>query len=365
MPGICEVVGEKRESRKFARFVRTDGFSVSALFHKTSSNCKTGHHPDSTTGYASTYYRSRLVGDKRISVHKNLHDFRGIIKGEHFFANYGRRGPQEAKDVFGNHIITAVDPGVHNTAGMVTVAADLEASDGAASLVGRFVPSKISTARYYQETSTRTKDRNMREYSGCIKALSEFNPRTANTEKLKLFKDSYVKNSKPIRLYNQSRGNLAEARLRRLKKQRFWSTVVNEIREQIKALQKLHPKKTGAPIILFGDGNFSSKGHRQAPNKFLLKYLSKFFLVVIINEAYTSQNCPKCFGKLKKIEETGTRHWYCDAGDCRSTKKGGVKADRFLVHKDISAPMNFVTIFAQLLLTGTRPPRFCHNRDKH
>ena len=384
----------KPPSLKFANFVTTDGFSVNALFHNLSPHRRKGAHEDSNSEYKQSYHRSMVKDGKRYSfndmtVERPLRPvppdqdpnkpyfkypgrynqgFRGLIPAEHAVTHWAKTGPVEAKTVIDSNMFVSVDPGVINTGGFATAAMTLEFNEDktVASLKGEFVSGILKTDRYYSETTdpfTKLQNAAMKAFGDNTDHQSENHKRTTDIDKLEVYRVSYFESSDQIRLHNQDLKVLRQKRKSYSRKQRFWATIVNEILTQVDALRKRHPEKNRTPIILFGDGKgFQSKGHRSAPAQSLMRYLARFFPVVLIGEPYTSQQCSKCvFGKLEKIEEKGsTRHWFCKNPDCCSVNKDGSKYDKFIVHKDKSAPLNFTTIFASLLLTGKRPTAFCH-----
>ena len=383
----------KPASLKFANFVSTNGFSVNALFHNLSPNRRRGSHKEVKTKHKLRYHRSMIKDGKRYSFFdmtevrplrpvpanqdpqeyhfqypgRKNNGFTGIVPVEHAITHCALRGVGECEKIINSHILISIDPGVINTAGSVVAAVNIkrDPKKGTVGMEGEFVRTKLKTTRFYESTTdSYTKEQNieMKAFSDDITHLSEYHARTSDIDKLTRYADTYLEKSDPIRLHNREPEVLRQKRKSDSKKQQFWANYVNELLAQVDALRKRYPEKNRTPIILFGDGKFkSTKGHRGAPARFLMRYLARFFPVFVVREPYSSQNCPKCLvTKLLEMDMEGTRHWYCPKSDCRSiNKKDGTKYDKFIVHKDISAPMNFITIFVTVLLTGKRPTAFC------
>jgi hypothetical protein len=155
--------------------------------------------------------------------------------------------------------------------------------------------------------------------------------------------------------------------------QRFWSRFVNYI---FAVNDHMSGNSLKAPIILFGNGKFGTgKGSRSGNytyvllwfyllfrySRFLKKYLARFFTVVIVDEYYSSQLCPKCFGQLDMHGTKGVRVKECNNGCKRGAPgtNGRVNGtEKFVVNRDISAPMNFITRVLGIVMFGEVPKPF-------
>jgi hypothetical protein len=389
----------KIPSLQFQNFIHTNGYSVNALFHNLNPNRVTGSHEDAIDGFSRSNYKSYVRVNNRISLEELTavrpvrteaemaengwlfkysgisktegRAYRGMMNNKYFFEHFGKKGPAEAKKVLANHIFVCIDPGLINMGGITYVDADLELdNEGKAKLTGKFVADKFKTSGYYEATTeadTKEYNRTLRAFREDMYELGKYSARTADSDKIKEYAKTYMQSSQSIREENRSQERLNAKSKIQSKKQKYFSRLVNQILAQVDAIRDLNPKKNRTPIILFGNGKFQSKGHRSSPTEWLKKYLARFFLVIMIDEPYTSQKCSKCIGQLEKMKMQGTRHWYCSNSDCCSVNKkdeNGAKHEKFIVHKDISAPMNFFTIFVSHLLTGKRPKGFCFPSDK-
>jgi hypothetical protein len=314
--------------------------------------------------------RRKTKGQRSVYPGRRNKAFHGIINLRDYVKHYGKRGLEEVIKILKAHILMAIDPGVILTAGAVFAAMDLECKldcsikDAFARLCGVFIKYKLKTSRYYEATTdsfTREQNADMKAYKDDIAELKEHHPRTTDHAELRAYSKNFLESSDPLRRHNQDPKVLKAKSRSKSKKERFWANFVNEILAHVDALRDRFPDKNRTPIILFGGGKFQAKGHRSPPTTYMMRYLARFFLVIVVDEEFTSQNCSKCTKKLEKMEENGTRHWFCKNSVCCSVnKKDGSKYDKFIVHKDKSAPLNFTTIFASLLLTGKRPTAFCH-----
>jgi hypothetical protein len=89
----------------------------------------------------------------------------------------------------------------------------------------------------------------------------------------------------------------------------------------------------------------------------LADFLSKIFLVVRMNEAFTSANCPRCHAKVKKAEQGQVRHWKCSCYPNAHDKEGNVDLDPKM-NKDTSACSNILFVFMWYLAHGERNEKF-------
>ena len=97
------------------------------------------------------------------------------------------------------------------------------------------------------------------------------------------------------------------------------------------------------------------RGHLSGNASWLKEYLSRFFLVLIIDESYTSQKCSKCWGQLENLQGT-VRVLECRNQNCMVQTSRGNR--NFLVNKDISAPLNMMMNGINLVLNGRRLEQF-------
>ena len=98
------------------------------------------------------------------------------------------------------------------------------------------------------------------------------------------------------------------------------------------------------------------KGHRAAPPKQLIKYLSRFFTVLLVGEFHTSQFCGQCESNLVSYQES-IRMYTCG---CQRSDGGG----SLIVNKDRSASLGMVRIASNLLAHGSRPMIYCPIQDQ-
>jgi hypothetical protein len=88
------------------------------------------------------------------------------------------------------------------------------------------------------------------------------------------------------------------------------------------------------------------------------EYFSRFFPLAIVGEGFTSQKCPKCYQQLEMHGKKGVRVKQCNHGCVRGCGDGGGQGEPFVINRDISAPMNMLTIVLCMVLFGERPLAF-------
>jgi hypothetical protein len=104
-------------------------------------------------------------------------------------------------------------------------------------------------------------------------------------------------------------------------------------------------------------------GVRQAPLQLLLRLLSDQFLVILIDEAYTSQLCPQCLGTTTFVRKRDLRSKQCNHCHGKSDAQG--QSRPFVFDRDIGAAVNFVTILRYMCAhDGRRPLVFERNRAR-
>jgi hypothetical protein len=119
------------------------------------------------------------------------------------------------------------------------------------------------------------------------------------------------------------------------------------------------PNSRNAPVLLIGKAKCSIDMRR---------FLSNNFLTVIINEAMSSQRCPKCHDFLIVVPDTRFRRWTCPNIPCNqyttTDNDGVVRTDNTDFNKDTSATLHFIYIFLFLIHFGKRPLPFCTSTQR-
>ena len=144
------------------------------------------------------------------------------------------------------------------------------------------------------------------------------------------------------------------------KQQRYWNNFITEI---YAAGDVLHEKSgtpfEKSPVIIFGDGKFTAKkGSRSGNASWLKEYLSRFFLVLEIDEYHTSQKCSKCWGQLQKMKKFRVKK--CTS--CKMNSNG--QEQDLVVNRDISAPLNMLYNCISLVMNGERLEEFRRNNRR-
>ena len=98
-----------------------------------------------------------------------------------------------------------------------------------------------------------------------------------------------------------------------------------------------------------------SRGARTAPLQLLVRLLSDQFLVILIDEAYTSQLCPRCLGTTTFVRKRDLRSKKCD--HCHGPGRDEQGQPRpFVFDRDYAAAVNFVTILRYMCSYGGKRP---------
>jgi hypothetical protein len=188
-----------------------------------------------------------------------------------------------------------------------------------------------------------------------ITRLSETTSRTNDNREYQSYRSVFEQVSPPM-VQNSYSTEILNAKFKKNRvKQRYYRSIANRILSQCHAIA---PEKQGAPILIIGKPTFSPtmKGKRAAPPKQLIKYLSRFFTVLLVGEFHTSQYCGQCESKLESYQES-IRMYTCG---CQRTDGGG----RLILNKDRSASLGMVRIATNLLAYGSRPIIYCPIQDQ-
>ena len=107
-------------------------------------------------------------------------------------------------------------------------------------------------------------------------------------------------------------------------------------------------------VVAWGDGSFgpTSKGHASAPNKGLMKSLSRFMPIVIVDEYGTTKNSCCCFAettdmKTSSYKETGRRATVLQCKECKT-----------VLSRDVSAAVNIIEAFIYMNANASRTNQF-------
>jgi hypothetical protein len=114
------------------------------------------------------------------------------------------------------------------------------------------------------------------------------------------------------------------------------------------------------PVIIIGDVSFSgAKGHPAGCPGWIRRFLKRFFLVIVMDEYYTSQLCPKCW---KFCKESGYRQKKCNS--CKMVDTDG-RTVEYHCDRDDGAVENMLSIFLCMLFYGERPRVFSRRNKKN
>ena len=123
--------------------------------------------------------------------------------------------------------------------------------------------------------------------------------------------------------------------------------------------QRHHQEHPGCGLVFVVGADCigsQSRGARKGPLQLLLRLLMDQFLVITLDEAYTSQLCPRCLGKTSFVRKRDLRSKKCD--HCHGPGRDERGQPRpFVFDRDYAAAVNFVTILRYMCSHGGKRPR--------
>jgi hypothetical protein len=121
---------------------------------------------------------------------------------------------------------------------------------------------------------------------------------------------------------------------------RFWLTRINGI----KAFHQQQHPGLGLVVLVGADfvGQKTGRGSLTPNLRLVLQLLEANFLVVYVKEHYTSQLCPRCFGRSEFVKRGNVRRKCCK-GECARQGKP------FCFHRDVGAAVHLPTIMCFML----------------
>ena len=123
--------------------------------------------------------------------------------------------------------------------------------------------------------------------------------------------------------------------------------------------QRHHQEHPGCGLVfVVGADCIGSRswGARKGPLRLLLRLLTDQFLVIMLDEAYTSQLCPRCLGRTSFVRKRDLRSKKCD--HCHGPGRDERGQPRpFVFDRDYAAAVNFVTILRYMCSHGGKRPR--------
>lgn len=388
-PGVYDRM--RKKSLVFANYASTDGFAFHGRFFKlrthTAKNSPPSYQRRNSAHWRSQFHEgergklARLVGGRdplTRGLCSLLYGFRGIINlDEAIKKGLLDTGPRALSELLHNRVLIGADPGVINSVSLVAVLGDFDEDTGI--IRGGFVKTMLKNAenqlRSGLDRRTTYRQRQMQQFDVGIQQLAKNHPRTMDPTEYESFLKSFNEQGSAILESNSSRRELMLKELARRKRQSQYMDFLHSILALCDGLDGALDK---APVLILGSATFGAVRGRMSPFPgpgWLRRFLSRYFLVVLVNEHNTSQKCPKCFEKMQRVNMNDVRHFCCSKCrpdpriDFRDTteviaekQRLSRNRGRFLVNKDISAAMNMVSLALAMLLTGQRPLQFCSDR---
>lgn len=370
-PGI-QIFQERHPNLVFGNAGCSDGGFLNLMFYNT--NTRNAHKKESAAvkkhGCVISEFNSK---DFRFHGIRNLSDlvgvwhkgkkrkpkglaamdgFKGVIDFEKNYSYFGS-GVEALKQVVDHHPLVGIDLGVVSHVSMVVLNGSLAENETV--FTGRWIEKLFSgKAAYNGVDEYVNKIQEEQQENNAIERLAETKSRTNDVHEYQRYCQVFNEVSPPM-IETAYSGDFLRAKFKKnRKKQRYYHSIANRILSQCHAIA---PEKQGAPILMIGKPTFSSsmKGKRAAPPKQVIKYLSRFFTVLIVGEFQTSQFCGQCESKMETYQQS-IRMYTCN---CQRSDGGGP----LIVNKDRSAALAMVRIATNLLAHGSRPRIYCPIQD--
>ena len=360
-------------SVNFAEYGRTNGREI--IIDVLKLNSWTARAKDQD--YNSRNFRSRVDKGQKACLNflagtRNL-DFENLIESLQRTTGYKgligldnailneeiKTGLIACEDFFEGRVIICIDPGVINMIAGVIVLVDTKNPENS-----KFLKFKRRLHGYYSSAGI---NKNSREYKDSVTAdvqdatslLSKFSGRTSSFSEFMNHYNVFPAPSETLVNHSLTKANLKRIQKASRSKQRYWSNFVKDLYGMASALVKKARGEDAAelvkmPVIVFGNGNWGTvKRKKTVGPVWIRKYLSRFFTVLLLDEYNTSQKCSRCWSQLKEVESSNNRLNKC--GQCRQSNDD---TQPFKVNRDISAPINMLTIAWHLVRFGKRPDEF-------
>ena len=371
---------------KFLYFGQTNGYQFNGLFAKTNTWTSKNH----ASGYNSRSWRSHFPENESVfdiasllckiartkdglPGHKADTSPKLLLPIDSMLEDGLLETGKEASDkLFHAQIIHIHDFGNVNTSGMISalVVYDKEADKMHVYFARHLIRSRGYYANSGIDRHIEIRQGDMAEYAAEIQALGEEHARKMDVEEYQKYADNFRRNGTKIWEANNTEEVLHKQLKLRRDKQRHWDNVRNEMLANADALvahyQKVQKEQNlperdfsvvSAPLVIVGNGSFgATKGNRSGCPIWLRNYFSRHYVTIMVDEYNSSQKCPKCHGQTEFYE--GYRVKECKNPNCVHDKH-----ERFLMNRDISAPMNMLYIVAHMIRFGERPQVFSPNSN--
>jgi hypothetical protein len=374
-PGISKFVRDssaRNHRLKFGFYVVLNAASIKGLFYKEGSKTAIANG-----GFNSLSWRShvdlnsqvdlgaligmvkpddgKLRGPSRTKGFKGRVDIEAMLR-ERFGVGLNNRcrlktGLNAAKSFFDNRVVIAIDLGLKNMAG-------ISASLGRINQVtqkyeGSFCKQIVTTKSFYSACHFNASPDGDMEIDG-----KQSHGRTMDVDEFNEQSEAFAKRHKERLKEWTGVDARVEKALRDRRIQKFLALFQNRLFAIVDHLHdKLGIPQTKAPVVIVGASQMSSmRGQKTPPSSSLVKFLSNSFTVLLLDEYFTSQKCPKCFRPLSQYG-SGVRLKKCTNRACAG------KDGTFIVNRDIAAPVNMTTIVLSLVMYGVRPRPFCPKRE--
>ena len=383
MPGMFLL-----DSVEFLYHGYTDGFDMIGTYANTNTFTASHRARQGLPGHNSLSWRSRLADDETsISIGElgGSMDTDRLNQGFGVSANRGfkgrpnlsamikhaevKLGMDAAKELFDDRPMICMDFGFVNPIGAIAAMGVIDEANGSydATLMRYFMSSDSYYGGAGIDEYLNGQTEHFRNIRSEMATLSKNSLRTCSSEEYEENVADFAETRNSIWEKNDMSEFVSTRGRYTRRKQKKWANFVNDIYGMSEELCRSRYGKDSmlekAPVLVIGDVSFGGmRGKRSAPTSWVVNYLKRFFLVVMMDEYNTSQKCPKCWGQMDFFKSGNLRLKkcdQCDAGDgtSRYNQRTG---SPFVIDRDISAPMNMLGILLWVILTGERPDQFKH-----
>ena len=287
---------------------------------------------------------------------KFLKGFKGIIDLDKYYSEFDG-GVDALESLLKRHPLVGIDLGTKTHASMVVLNGSLVSNENETTFQGKWIEKLFAGKAAYSGVDKYLEIiQEQQQQNDGIQRLSETKSRTNNVYEYQQYSQVFQEVSPQMVEQSYSSKNLDLKLAKDGRKQSYYRSIANRILSQCHAIA---PEKKGAPILVIGKPTFASsmKGHRAAPPKQLIKFLSRFFTVLLVGEFHTSQYCGQCESKMEPYKKS-IRMYTCN---CQRSDGGGP----LILNKDRSAALAMVRIFTSLFAYGIKPSFYCQSKKDH
>ena len=397
LPGLFEFEQKAGQNVKFLYFGSTNGYVFHGHFAKTNTSTASSSKKIGEGEYNSDSWKSQLPpGETKLDLGKLMgiveaeerrRKWTGLIPIDSMVAKSQlKTGLDVARALFTDTAVISIDTGFVNMVGAVAAFGEVmtktgedgqEIFDG---FKGEFKRYLVKSRGKYSATGTDAliNDRieeMSNKHTEAMAKLSENHGRVMKAADYEKFAEAFRQEAPDLLETNSAEATKKQKQKKARLTQRYYSNFRNTLLALADALysKKLETNpgtKRKRPVVIFGKASFGTMaGQRSANPVWLMNYLKRFFVVIVVDEYNSSQKCPVCLTQLQSYG-TGVRLKKCPECTSESVIKNddgstAKKTHPFIVNRDIAAPMCMLRIVLSMVLFGRRPVEFTPLKKPH